>query len=238
MMHKKDLKEVLLYYCQELAKGVLLHTLQISTAPSPLLLNSLGHMKVECEQLLLQFFQSVLYRNFFGFSVCQTWGLSRLTSRAKRNKIYCRPHSWKNASTSRARTGRYSHKHPRQRGWASRICRSEQIWTWMDSMREELSSLINNLTWTLVDFPPGRKAIRCDWIYKAKKNEHGAVYRLKSRLVAQGHSQKSGIDHNDTFASVGHKVILRLVFTFVLHMGYELFQLYFDTAYSYVNLKN
>ena len=49
----------------------------------------------------------------------------------------------------------------------------------MDSMREELSSLITNQTWTLVDLPPGRKAIRCGWIYKAKKNEHGAVYRLK-----------------------------------------------------------
>jgi len=41
---------------------------------------------------------------------------------------------------------------------------------WMDSIREELSSLINNKTWTLVDLPSRRKAIRCGWIYKAKKN--------------------------------------------------------------------
>ena len=38
---------------------------------------------------------------------------------------------------------------------------------WMDSMQEELSSLINNQNWTLVNLPPGRKAIRCGWIYKA-----------------------------------------------------------------------
>ena len=43
---------------------------------------------------------------------------------------------------------------------------------WMESMREELSSLINNQTWILVDLPPGRKTIRCGWIYKAKKDEH------------------------------------------------------------------
>jgi hypothetical protein len=81
----------------------------------------------------------------------------------------------------------------------------------MDSMQEELSSLINNQTWTLVDLPPGRKAIHCGWIYKVKKNEHGAFYRLKSHLVAKGHSQKPGIDYNDTFAPVGYKVILRFV---------------------------
>jgi hypothetical protein len=39
----------------------------------------------------------------------------------------------------------------------------------MDSMQEELSSLINNQTWTLVDLSPGRKAIRCGWIFKGKK---------------------------------------------------------------------
>jgi hypothetical protein len=108
---------------------------------------------------------------------------------------------------------------------------------WMDSMREELSSLINNQTWTLVDLPTGRKTIRCSWIYKAKKNEYGAVYRLKSRLVAKGHSQKPGIDYNDTFASVGDRVILRFVHSFALHLGYELYQLDIDTAYLYGNLK-
>jgi hypothetical protein len=104
-------------------------------------------------------------------------------------------------------------------------------------MREELSSLINNQTWTLVDLPPGRKAIRCGWIYKPKKKEHGAVYRLKSRLVAKRHSQKPGIDYNDTFAPVGDKVILRFVLSLALHLGYKLYQLEIDTAYLYGNLK-
>ena len=111
------------------------------------------------------------------------------TSRAQRKTIYCRPHSCKNASTSRARTGRHSHEHPGQRGWASRTCGSEQIWS-TDGMQEELSCLIYNQTWTLVDFRPGRKGRRCGWINKAKKNEHVAVYRLKSRRVAKAHSQK------------------------------------------------
>jgi hypothetical protein len=100
---------------------------------------------------------------------------------------------------------------------------------WIDSVREELSSLINTKL--------GRKAIRCGCIYKAKKNEHGAVYRLRSRLVAKRHSHKPGIDFNDTFAPVGDKMILRFVISFCLHLGYELFQRDIDTAYLYGNLQ-
>ena len=51
-----------------------------------------------------------------------------------------------------------------------------------------------NQTWTLIDLAPERTSICCGWIYKAIKNKHGAVYHLKSRLVAKGHSQKPGID--------------------------------------------
>ena len=55
----------------------------------------------------------------------------------------------------------------------------------MDSKREELSSLIYNQTWTVGNLPPGRQAIRCGWMYKAKKNEYGAVFRFKSLALWQ-----------------------------------------------------
>jgi hypothetical protein len=55
--------------------------------------------------------------------------------------------------------------------------------------------------------------------------------------VATRHSQKPGIDYNDTFAPVGDKVILRFVLSFALHLGYKLFQLGIETAYLYGNLK-
>jgi hypothetical protein len=55
--------------------------------------------------------------------------------------------------------------------------------------------------------------------------------------VAKGHSQKPGIDYNDTFERVGDKVILTFVVSFALHLGYELYQLDIDTARLYGNLK-
>ena len=66
--------------------------------------------------------------------------------KGQRKKMYWHPHSCKNTSTSRARTGRHNPKHPGQTGWGLRVCRSECIWSLMDLMREELSSLINSQT--------------------------------------------------------------------------------------------
>ena len=51
--------------------------------------------------------------------------------------------------------------------------------------------------------------------------------------MAKGHSQKPGIDYNDTFAPVGDKEILRFVLSFALHLEYELVQLDIDTAHKH-----
>jgi len=56
-------------------------------------------------------------------------------------------------------------------------------------------------------------------------------------MVAKGHSQKPGIDYNDTFTPFGDKVILRSILSFALHLGYKLYQLDIDTVYLYGNLK-
>jgi hypothetical protein len=41
-------------------------------------------------------------------------------------------------------------------------------------------------------------------VWKNKEGEKGEVVRNKSRLVAQGYSQKEGIDYEETFAPVAH----------------------------------
>jgi hypothetical protein len=57
-------------------------------------------------------------------------------------------------------------------GKPQRFVEASKSESWMDSMREELSSLMINQTWTLVELPSGRKAIRCGWIYMAKKRSN------------------------------------------------------------------
>jgi hypothetical protein len=61
---------------------------------------------------------------------------------------------------------------------------------WVNSMHEELENFERNQVWELVDPPPGCKPIDTKWVWKNKEGEKGEVVRNKSRIVAQGFSQK------------------------------------------------
>ncbi|GAU35304.1 hypothetical protein TSUD_389290 [Trifolium subterraneum] len=72
--------------------------------------------------------------------------------------------------------------------------------TWRTAMDEEIKAIKKNDTWELASLPKGHKAIGVKWVYKAKKNSKGEVERYKTRLVAKGYSQRSGIDYDEVFA--------------------------------------
>ena len=68
--------------------------------------------------------------------------------------------------------------------------------------RVEGVTLHKTRTWDLVDFPSGKYAIRCKWVYKIKTRSDGTVDRYKARLVAMDFTQEYGIDYEETFAQV------------------------------------
>lgn len=67
---------------------------------------------------------------------------------------------------------------------------------WIIAMQDEIESMKENKTWNLVELPSDRKAIGCKWIFKIKMDSSGKISRYKARLVAQGFSQKFGIDYD------------------------------------------
>ena len=69
-------------------------------------------------------------------------------------------------------------------------------------MKEEYSSLQKNNTWELVDLPPGRKLVKCKWVYKTRFSANGSPLKYKEILVSKVYSQLHGIDYNETFALV------------------------------------
>jgi hypothetical protein len=71
---------------------------------------------------------------------------------------------------------------------------------WYKAAVKEMQAHIENGTWELVKLPPGRKAIGSKWVFKVKRNADGSIERYKACLVAQGFSQRPGIDFDETFA--------------------------------------
>ena len=53
-------------------------------------------------------------------------------------------------------------------------------------MAKEIEALELNHTWSVVDFPPGRKPINCKWVYKVKYHSDGSIERNKARIVIRG----------------------------------------------------
>nr|GEX61371.1 ribonuclease H-like domain-containing protein [Tanacetum cinerariifolium] len=91
--------------------------------------------------------------------------------------------------------------------------------------------------WILVDLPHGKRAIGTKWVYKNKKDERGIVVRNKARLVAQGHTQKEGIDCEEVFAPVAKIKAIRLFLDYASFMGFMVYQMDVKSAILYGTIK-
>src|SRR6266540_1600875 len=72
-------------------------------------------------------------------------------------------------------------------------------------MREEMESIEENCTWSLVDPPSGHCPIGLKWVFKLKRESSGAIVKHKARLVAKGYVQQPGIDFEEVFAPVARR---------------------------------
>lgn len=80
---------------------------------------------------------------------------------------------------------------------------------WILAMEEELNSIEQNKTWSLVDIPPGCNAVGSRWVFALKRNAQGEVVRFKARVVAKGFTQKFGVDYDEVFAPVARPATFR-----------------------------
>nr|GEY26551.1 putative ribonuclease H-like domain-containing protein [Tanacetum cinerariifolium] len=102
---------------------------------------------------------------------------------------------------------------------------------------------INNMesiilkVWIFVDLPYGKRAIGTKWVYRNKRDEKGIVIRNKARLVAQGHTQKEGIDYKEVFAPVARIKAIRLFLAYASFMGFPVYQMDVKSAFLYGTIK-
>ena len=108
----------------------------------------------------------------------------------------------------------------------------------MSAMEKEIESLRKNDVWELADLPKGRKAVGSKWVLKIKTDAEGSVERFKARLVAQGFSQKPGIDYDETFATVARFESVRTVIALAVQNDLKLHQIDVTTAFLNGDLKD
>ena len=104
---------------------------------------------------------------------------------------------------------------------------------WIDSMNRELDNLKRLNVYDLVPLPKGRKAVGSKWIYKVKRDADSKPKEHKSRLVAQGFTQKYLIDYKQVHAPVARTSSFKLLATIAAYLGLTAHQL--DVKAAFLN---
>ena len=102
---------------------------------------------------------------------------------------------------------------------------------WRDAMKAEINLLHQHNVWDLVECPKGCKPVGSKWVFKVKTNADGSTERFKARLVAQGYTQKEGLDYDETFSHVVHSESIRSVISLACKEGLKLHQMDVTTAF-------
>ena len=104
-------------------------------------------------------------------------------------------------------------------------------------MNDEYDALLKNATWRLVPPPVGHNIVGSKWIYKIKQKPDGTVDRYKARLVAQGFSQRYGVDYADTFNPVVKPTTVRIVLALAISRNWSLRQVDIQNAFLHGELQ-
>ena len=104
-------------------------------------------------------------------------------------------------------------------------------------MKSEIESLQKNNVWELEKLPEGRSAVGCKWVFKTKLDAQGNIERYKARLVAQGFTQRYGVDYDETFSPVVRFESVRSLFAIASKYKLAVHQMDVRTAFLNGELK-
>ena len=117
-------------------------------------------------------------------------------------------------------------------------CQNRHDWAkWKEAMQAELNSLNKrNVFGSIILTPRNVKPLGYRWIFVRKRNEKDEIVRYKARLVAQGFSQRPGIDYEETYSPVMDATTFRYLISLAVSENLEMRLMDVVTAYLYGSL--
>jgi hypothetical protein len=107
---------------------------------------------------------------------------------------------------------------------------------WEQGMKEEMEPLVNNQTWDLVQFPPGKRALQNKWVYRLKEEDGGKKW-YKARLVVNEFVQNKGIDFDEIFSHDVKMTSIRTILSLVVVEYFHLEQIDVKTTFLHEDLE-
>ncbi|KAL1939017.1 hypothetical protein VTO73DRAFT_10277 [Trametes versicolor] len=102
---------------------------------------------------------------------------------------------------------------------------------WEDAMQKELESIATLGSFELTELPADRKPIGSRWVFLIKRDTDGRIIRFKARLVAQGFTQRPGVDFKETFAPVARPESIRAIAALAAQRDYAIHVVDVDSAF-------
>ena len=104
-------------------------------------------------------------------------------------------------------------------------------------MQAELDSLNKrNVFGPITHTSKNVKPVGYKWVFVRKRNEKNEIIRYKARLVAQGFSQRPGIDYDETYSPVMDAITFRYLISLAVSKKLEIDLMDVVTAYLYGSL--
>jgi hypothetical protein len=104
---------------------------------------------------------------------------------------------------------------------------------WQKAMETEMEQHAEVGRWTLVELPAGKNVVGSQWVYAAKTNAEGTFDLGKARVVAQGFTQRPGMDYFEVTSPVVKLDSLRLILAIAIQKGWEIEMM--DVKGAYLN---
>ncbi|PRQ59184.1 putative RNA-directed DNA polymerase [Rosa chinensis] len=117
-------------------------------------------------------------------------------------------------------------------------CQRRDDWPkWKEAIQVELDSLTKRKVFgPVVPTPRHVKPVGFKWVFVRKRNEGNEIVRYKARLVAQGFSQRPGIDYDETYSPVMDVITFRYLISLAISEKLNIQLMDVVTAYLYGDL--